>query len=172
VSSESSAKNRGLGASLAFAAALGMLGGLGGYAFRYAEGFSYLSTDPKACVNCHIMQPEYDGWQKASHHTAAVCVDCHLPQEFVPKYFTKFENGYRHGRLFTTQTFHEPIEVGEAGRAILQNNCIRCHEGLTANMAGSHDTSIPCVKCHSSVGHGTKFGLGGPLRAEETSNGP
>jgi cytochrome c nitrite reductase small subunit len=167
--SEASARSRGLVASVGFAVGLGLLGGLGGYTFRYAEGFSYLSTDPKACVNCHIMQPEYDGWQKASHHTAAVCVDCHLPHEFVPKYLTKLENGYRHGRLFTTQTFREPIEIGDAGRDILQSNCIRCHESLTSEIQGrsQHDTSLPCVKCHASVGHGTRFGLGGPLRPEE-----
>ena len=155
-------------ASLGFAVGLGLLGGLGGYTLRYAQGFSYLSTDPKACVNCHIMQREYDGWQKASHHTAAVCVDCHLPHDFVAKYWTKAENGYRHGRLFTPQPFREPIEVGEAGRQILQDNCVRCHESLTSEIVGAaHDTSLPCVKCHAAVGHGTRLGLGGPQHLDE-----
>ena len=31
----------------------------------YAQGFSYLSDDPAACANCHIMREHYDGWQKA-----------------------------------------------------------------------------------------------------------
>ena len=35
--------------------------------FRYAEGFSYLSTDPSACANCHTMTPQYDSWLKSSH---------------------------------------------------------------------------------------------------------
>ena len=60
--------------------------GTGAYTVRYAEGFSYLSNDPKACVNCHIMRDQYDGWQKASHHANATCNDCHVPHEFVPKY--------------------------------------------------------------------------------------
>lgn len=60
-------------ALLLLAVALGALAGIGGYTFSYAKGLSYLSTDPRACVNCHIMQHEYDGWQKASHHVAAVC---------------------------------------------------------------------------------------------------
>ena len=44
------------------AAGLGMLLGLGGFTFHYGEGLSYLSTDPAACVNCHIMQPQYESW--------------------------------------------------------------------------------------------------------------
>jgi hypothetical protein len=24
-----------------------------------------MSDDPKVCVNCHIMQPQYDSWQIA-----------------------------------------------------------------------------------------------------------
>jgi hypothetical protein len=55
----------------------GLLGGIGAYTFHYAEGFSYFSTDPRACVNCHIMNPQYDSWQNSSHHTVASCVDCH-----------------------------------------------------------------------------------------------
>src|SRR5688572_15685025 len=78
---------------LGLSVVMGLFAGIGGYTFRYAEGLSYFSKDPKACVNCHIMQPEYDGWQKASHHTVAVCVDCHLPHAFIPKYYAKAENG-------------------------------------------------------------------------------
>lgn len=164
---------RSLWLPLCVAAGLGLVGGLGGYTFRYAEGLSYLSTDPKACVNCHIMQPEYDAWQKASHHTAAVCVDCHLPEAFIPKYFTKAENGYRHGKLFTTQTFREPIEVGNAGRQILQENCLRCHGELTDSLVASpHDGSLPCVKCHATVGHGPRLGLGGPEKSANLTSFP
>ena len=42
------------------AVGLGVLLGLGLFTFIYAEGFSYFTTDPKACANCHIMNPEYD----------------------------------------------------------------------------------------------------------------
>ena len=56
--------------------------GIGTYTLFYAEGFSYLSDDPEVCVNCHIMQSQYDSWLKASHHDVANCVDCHLPHDF------------------------------------------------------------------------------------------
>ena len=65
--------------------AVGILLGSGGYTFYYAEGLSYLSNDPTACVNCHVMRDHYDGWQKASHHAHATCNDCHTPHDFVGK---------------------------------------------------------------------------------------
>jgi cytochrome c nitrite reductase small subunit len=154
---------------LALAVCLGIAAGIGGYTFRYAEGLSYFKTDPRACVNCHIMQPEYDAWQKSSHHQVAVCIDCHLPHAFIAKYLAKSENGWRHGQKFTTQQFVEPIVVQAAGRAILQENCVRCHEQITHQMAGDSSASeqLPCIHCHFGVGHGEKAGLGGPLSGAE-----
>jgi cytochrome c nitrite reductase small subunit len=157
--------------AIGLSVAIGLAAGIGAFTFRYAEGFSYFSTDPKACVNCHIMQPQYDGWQKSSHHAVAVCLDCHLPHAFVPKYLAKAENGWRHGQKFTTQNFREPIVVQAAGRAILQANCVQCHAALVEELApgahgGAHD--VPCVHCHANVGHGQRAGLGGPLQASET----
>lgn len=160
---------------LVLAIALGIAGGIGSYTFRYAEGLSYFKTDPKACVNCHIMQPQYDAWQKASHHTSAVCVDCHLPQEFFSKYLAKAENGWRHGERFTTGQFVEPIVVQARGREILQENCLRCHGELTHAIArpeAAPNDDLSCLHCHSSAGHGEKTGLGGPLRAAEKVEKP
>ena len=73
----------------------GILLGLISYSFYYADGMSYFSSDPKACVNCHIMQPQYDSWQKGSHHTFATCVQCHLPSGSIPKWLAKAENGLK-----------------------------------------------------------------------------
>jgi cytochrome c nitrite reductase small subunit len=155
---------------LVLAVLVGVAAGIGGYTFRYAQGLSYFKTDPKACVNCHIMRPEYDAWQAGSHHTAAVCIDCHLPHEFVPKYLAKAENGWRHGEKFTAQDFVEPIVVQRRGREILQENCVRCHGGLVHDMLADSDeprAQLECIHCHAGVGHGEKAGLGGPMTAAE-----
>jgi cytochrome c nitrite reductase small subunit len=170
---------------LLFAAVVGVGVGVGAYTFSYAKGLSYFGTDPSACVNCHIMEPQYAGWQKSSHHTAARCIDCHLPASFVPKYLAKAENGYRHGKLFTTQTFEEPITIKAAGLEILQANCERCHADLVHGLMGIGDydveggvdepdkktagreQGVPCVHCHWTVGHGERAGLGGPARGDE-----
>src|SRR3954469_4422436 len=89
----------------------GVLLGAGTYTVYYGEGLSYLSNDPKACVNCHIMREQYDGWQKASHHAAAACNDCQVPHQTVPKYLVKAEDGFWHSRGFTLQDFPEPIRL-------------------------------------------------------------
>lgn len=154
---------------------LGVGIGVGGYTFRYAEGLSYFKKDPKACVNCHIMQPQYDAWQKASHHHVAVCIDCHLPQSFFAKYLAKAENGWRHGQKFTTQRFVEPVVVQAAGRAILQENCQRCHGPLVHEIVRAGHAprdELACMHCHADVGHGQKTGVGGPLSEREKAAAP
>jgi cytochrome c nitrite reductase small subunit len=135
----------------------GVLLGLGGYTFRYAEGLSYFSTDPRACINCHIMREEYDGWLKASHHGVATCNDCHLPHTFVAKFLAKAENGFWHSKGFTLQDFPEPIRIKPKNARILQVNCIGCHMNLVGDILGHGslgDESNHCVRCHAAVGHG------------------
>ena len=148
------------GAALVFAIVLGLFVGMGLYTFTYGQGFSYLSSDPKACVNCHIMQDEYDSWQKGTHHTAARCVDCHLPHEFISKMIAKSDNGWRHSKAFTLQNFHEPIQITPGNARILQDNCVRCHE-TTVSEQSDHSfrknepaDAANCVHCHAEVGHG------------------
>jgi len=149
---------------------IGLTFGLGGFTFIYAEGFSYLSSDPKACVNCHIMRQEYDSWQKGSHHVAAKCIDCHLPHDLAGKYIAKSENGYHHSKGFTFQDFHEPIMIKPKNSRILQENCLACHEGLVHDLvagATSHRNALECVHCHQSVGHGDRTGVGGRMLNKE-----
>jgi cytochrome c nitrite reductase small subunit len=142
---------------------VGLALGVGLFTFNYAEGFSYLSSDPKACVNCHIMRSEYDSWQEGSHHAAARCVDCHLPHDLVGKYLAKGMNGYHHSKGFTLQDFHEPIMIKTRNSRTLQDNCLACHEGmvhdLVAGAKGGPD-SVYCVHCHQSIGHGEPAGMG------------
>ncbi len=156
-------------APLWLALLLGIPIGVGIYTMHYAGATSYLSTDPQACVNCHIMENHYDSWQKASHHGVATCVDCHLPVEFIPKYLAKMDQGYRHSKAFTFQDFHEPIMVAESSARIIQDNCVRCHGELLhpsiANAATDRDV-LKCVHCHRSAGHGEWLGLGGPDRGQ------
>ena len=156
--------------TIALAVAVGALAGLGGFTFRYAEGVSYFSTDPRACANCHIMRPQYDAWQKASHHAAATCVDCHLPHTFFAKYLAKASNGWHHSKGFTLQDFEEPIHIKPRNSAILQANCLRCHEAMVHELVAGARTerdAVECVHCHAGVGHGERAGLGGPPRESE-----
>jgi cytochrome c nitrite reductase small subunit len=144
--------------TLLLCAIVGPVIGLGLYTFWYAQGASYFSSDPKACVNCHIMRDEYDSWQKASHHAHAKCIDCHLPHDLVGKYVAKAENGFFHSKAFTLQDFPEPIRIKRKNADILQVNCIQCHQDLVNDLVDHGafaDGSNSCVRCHFSVGHGS-----------------
>ncbi|HKE20493.1 MAG TPA: cytochrome c nitrite reductase small subunit [Kofleriaceae bacterium] len=172
VTATSSAPAGGLGrrGSLIVAIAVGVLCGLGGFTFHYAEGLSYFSSDPRACANCHIMRRQYDGWQKASHHGVATCADCHLPQTFAAKYLAKASNGYHHSKGFTFQDFEEPIRIKSRNARILQANCIRCHEAMVRSLVSGARTdrdAVECVHCHATAGHGETAGLGGPPGDDE-----
>jgi cytochrome c nitrite reductase small subunit len=138
--------------------ALGVLFGLAGYTFYHAQGVSYLSNDPAACVNCHIMREQYDGWLK-SHHAIATCNDCHVPHGLLRKYISKAENGFWHSKGFTLQDFHEPIQIKAHNRAVVQENCVDCHSGLVGLIAthpGNDHQMLDCLHCHSGVGHGPR----------------
>lgn len=142
----------------ALAIMLGIVLGLGGFTFVYAQGLSYMSNDPRACMNCHIMTDEYNSWAKSGHHHVAVCNDCHTPHDLIGKYTTKAINGWNHSRAFTMQDFHDPIQITKRNKEILQANCIRCHgdfvhEALTTR-ARAEESGVLCVHCHRGVGHG------------------
>jgi cytochrome c nitrite reductase small subunit len=92
---------------IALAAALlaGAFVGLGGYTFVYAKGGAYLTNDPSACANCHVMREQFEGWQRGSHHAVATCNDCHAPHSIIPKLAIKALNGFNHSWAFTTGRF-------------------------------------------------------------------
>lgn len=130
--------------------------GIGGFTFIYAKGYSYLSNDPAACANCHIMQEHYDSWVKSSHHEVAACNDCHVPHRLLEKYFVKARNGFNHSRAFTLQNFPEPIRITRANLEALQHNCIDCHSTIVSEIASHKDIGrgeARCTQCHRSTGH-------------------
>ena len=134
---------------------LGVAGGIGAYAFAYAKGYSYLTDDPRACMNCHVMKEQYDGWIKAPHRSVATCNSCHTPHSLLGKYAVKANNGFWHSYYFTTQTFKEPIEITPRGRRIALDNCRRCHAPIVDAIDGVHgkDKRLDCMRCHEGVGH-------------------
>jgi cytochrome c nitrite reductase small subunit len=136
---------------------VGIFVGVGAFTFGYGEGFSYFSTDPRACVNCHIMREQFDSWQKSSHHAVAGCIDCHLPHSILPGLVAKADNGWRHSWAFTFDNFHEPIQIIPRNQRILQNNCVACHGQIVHEMLGGReDMQMQCVHCHADVGHGAR----------------
>lgn len=147
------------------AALVGIALGIGVFTFVYAEGASYLTNDPAACANCHIMDEHFSAWTKSSHRAVAVCNDCHTPKGWVPKYMTKASNGFWHSFGFTTGRFPDPLRIKPANHEITEKACRKCHTTITeaidvahggeyeseqGRAAGEH---IECTRCHRYVGH-------------------
>lgn len=128
--------------------------GIGLYTFVYAEGAAYLTNDPKACMNCHVMTDHFNAWTKSSHHAVAVCNDCHTPKGLVNKYFTKALNGWNHSVAFTSGRFHDPIQITQRNARITESSCRKCHADVVhAIDVTSKSEPFSCVRCHSTVGH-------------------
>ena len=145
--------NRSVLAIAVLGALFGSFAGTVAYTMHYSRATSYLSDDPKACINCHVMNEQYDAWLKSSHHARATCNDCHVPHESVfAKYYVKAEHGYRHSKRFTFMNFHEPIRANEASREVVVANCVRCHDAMTREIR--HGGDVDCLHCHESVAHG------------------
>lgn len=140
---------------LAVVSMLGILTGLGTFTFGYGDGASYLSNDPKACINCHVMESHYDSWINSSHENVATCNDCHTPHNFVGKWMVKADNGFFHSLAFTTGEFHEPIQIKPRNRRVTQNTCLHCHQDFVDHMLPTHPGGeiLSCVHCHADVGH-------------------
>jgi cytochrome c nitrite reductase small subunit len=140
---------------LALAAGIGLAAGAGAFTFIYARGASYLTNDPAACANCHVMREHYEGWLKSSHHSVAVCNDCHTPAGLIPKYLTKGLNGFWHSYAFTTGWFPDSIQIGARNREVTEGACRKCHADIVQAIEGPHGQSgrTSCVRCHGSVGH-------------------
>lgn len=142
--------------------------GLGAFTFVYARGYSYLTSDPEACANCHVMDEHFAAWLKSSHRAAAGCNDCHTPHDPVGKWTTKARNGFWHSFYFTTGNFPYPLRITERNRDVVGEACRDCHAGLVASMTPGHILTLPgdgaavgepaqdelaCTHCHRYVGH-------------------
>ncbi|MBK7097266.1 MAG: cytochrome c nitrite reductase small subunit [Sphingobacteriales bacterium] len=146
---------------------LGLIIGLIGFILYISKAHSYLSDDPKACINCHIMAPEYATWSHSSHGRNTVCNDCHVPHDnFVRKYYFKAMDGLRHATIFSWRAEPQVIRMLKPGETVVQENCIRCHDQLNSVVSTAvtakqarHGEGKLCWDCHTDVPHGTKRGL-------------
>ena len=102
--------------AVAVGVVVGLLLGIGGYTFVYARGASYLTNDPAACANCHVMREQYDGWQRSSHRSVAVCNDCHAPHDLVGKYMTKARTASGTRSTSRPARFPDPIRIPPRNR--------------------------------------------------------
>ncbi len=142
---------------------LGILIGLVLFILHAARATSYLSDDPKACVNCHVMAPQFATWERGSHGKVTNCNDCHVPQDnFINKYLFKASDGLRHSFMFTFRLEPQVIQIKHAGKKAVQQNCIRCHSNVIHPISLRAISAISiieeeeryCWDCHRETPHG------------------
>jgi cytochrome c nitrite reductase small subunit len=152
---------------------LGATLGMAVYVARISEAASYLSDDPEACINCHIMTPQYATWQHSAHGRVTNCNDCHVPHTSIAaKYYFKAKDGLRHSALFTLRMEKQVITAIPESREVIQQNCVRCHgrvveavgsdKQAASAMAAAHSTGDferACIDCHRETPHGRVHSL-------------
>lgn len=134
---------------------------------------SYLSSDPKACINCHVMNTQYATWQHSAHGVAGVtCVDCHLPTDnFIDKYVAKTVDGWNHSVAFTNDTYDHSMKISDFAARRIQKNCISCHSSQASTIVTNADkyhnfndqsgvkSGRMCWDCHKGTPHGEVRGI-------------
>ena len=142
---------------------LGAITALVIYIAKLANVGSYLTDNPQACINCHVMTTEYITWSHSAHRTVATCNDCHVPHNnLFEQYAFKAKDGLYHATVYTLRTEPQAIVMHEAGQKVVQENCIRCHseqvtDAKTASWVVSHNDdrlSRTCWECHRETPHG------------------
>lgn len=147
---------------------LGIFSGLALFVFDLSKAPSYLSDKPETCVNCHIMAPQYATWNHSSHRQYATCIDCHVPHNNIAnKYYFKGKDGLRHSSMFALRLEPQVIFIKKAGKEVVHNNCIRCHQFLLTDEKMKQQSEMftqtrngrSCVECHRETPHGRVHSL-------------
>lgn len=142
---------------LILAGAFFFVGGMSIFTFIQAEGQSYFSDNPSSCVNCHVMQDQFDAWGHSSHARVATCNDCHSPHDnVINQYFAKAVNGFNHSVAFTFDTYEEVIMIRDFNVEIVNDSCVYCHADFVHNIVDDQDDSLRCTNCHAGIGHSTR----------------
>lgn len=147
---------------------IAVLVGMGIFLAKEASIVSYMSDNPQACVNCHVMIPVYNSWMHSSHRERASCNDCHVPQDnLFNKYVFKAKDGLFHSTIFTARMEPEVMFMREESEKVVQDNCIRCHvQQITQSKYygwlenhKENRTQRNCWSCHQELPHGTVHGI-------------
>ncbi|MCL2876770.1 MAG: NapC/NirT family cytochrome c [Betaproteobacteria bacterium] len=133
------------------------------------------------CLLCHEMRDNvYKEYQSTIHYTnrsgvRAICADCHVPKEFLPKIIRKINAGNElwHKVLGTIDT---PEKFAEKRAELAQNEwrrmkandsqeCRNCHDPQSFDLSAQGYRSVTqhedgllskgqtCIDCHKGIAH-------------------
>jgi nitrate/TMAO reductase-like tetraheme cytochrome c subunit len=126
-------------------------------------GLWKVSTSPRLCNSCHIMEPYVEAW-KASKHAGVTCVQCHYPPGFRDTLWVKYQALSQVVKWATHTYSSKPFaEVEDA-------SCLRsgCHDraqlaapktfkrGIAFDHVrhlaeGRRGPRLRCTSCHTQV---------------------
>ena len=163
--------------------------GLGGLAIAFAAGIIFWggfntvmewTNTEKFCISCHDMEENvYQEYRNTIHYTnrtgvRAICSDCHVPKEWVPKMIRKVQATRElYGKVMGTIDTPEKFE---ANRLRLAQNewrrmkandsqeCRNCHgyEYFDYSVQGRRSNQMhqqafaegqTCIDCHKGIAH-------------------
>ena len=137
-------------AGLVILIVLGVAGALGVFLAFGPPGLYAKTETPKFCGSCHVMESQYESWFYSGVHAQIKCVDCHLPNDSLPRHLMwKAVDGTRDFVSFHTGRISEPIKISTHGAQIVQENCLRCHGEVVARIS----TDQNCWACHRRFTH-------------------
>ena len=162
-------------------AALLIVGGAGGVvAWGGFNTFMEYTNTLEFCISCHEMKDtvyvEYQTsvhWANASG-VRAICSDCHVPKEWIPKLIRKIQATselYHHfmGTIDTPEKFAEQrarlaAHVWSTMKANDSHECRNCHSfeamdfhkqtpRAAEKMQEAMLTGMTCIDCHKGIAH-------------------
>jgi cytochrome c-type protein NapC len=161
--------------------ALLIVGGLGGVIFWGGfNTFMEYSNTLEFCISCHEMKNTvYQEYTKTIHFqnrtgVRAICADCHVPKEWVPKLVRKVKatNELFHkiiGTIDTPEKFekHRKKMAESVWREMKANDsheCRNCHNFASMDFSKQKEWSAPvhqtamkegqtCIDCHRGIAH-------------------
>ncbi|MCP5048848.1 MAG: hypothetical protein GY940_16875 [bacterium] len=135
-------------------------------------GFAEVTSTPKFCSSCHIMEPYYESW-KTSSHSHVSCTDCHFPPGLQNKIKGKFT------AMSMLVNYFTGVYKRRSPRAEISDaSCMRegCHE--TRTLSGQVDfkkgiifdhaphltelrkgKKLRCTSCHSQIVQGSHISV-------------
>ncbi len=143
--------------------------GLGFALFMIAVLFMVqVSSTPRFCGSCHIMEPYYASWKHSKHNQVA-CVDCHIAPGIGAEVRKKYEAVSMVVKYITNTYSTNPwAEVDDAA-------CLRCHERrllegkeVFHNVLFDHTPHLTesrrglrlrCTSCHSQIVQGSHISV-------------
>ena len=143
----------------------------------FNAGLEHTNTE-EFCSSCHMndVVPEYRQTVHYSNRSGvkAICADCHLPHEFIPKWTRKIQASrevfaYFTGKVDTKEKFEaHRLEMAEREWARMKANnsqeCRNCHNFADMDFtqqktvaqemhAAAEQQGKTCIDCHKGIAH-------------------